>query len=72
MRTLLTSLPGLNGRALRYLLGGAIVLCGSLLLFIQVAVLIDQTVQPQLLRALSLIHISSPRDMRRSRMPSSA
>ena len=52
MRTLLTSLPGLNGRALRYLLGGVIVLCGSLLLFIQVAVLIDQTVQPQLLRAL--------------------
>ncbi|WFS19692.1 ZIP family metal transporter [Pseudomonas sp. 905_Psudmo1] len=52
MRTLLTSLPGLNGRALRYLFGGVIVLCGSLLLFIQVAVLIDQTVQPQLLRAL--------------------
>ncbi|QSL91132.1 ZIP family metal transporter [Ectopseudomonas toyotomiensis] len=52
MRTLLTSLPDLNGRALRYLLGGVILLCGSLLLFIQVAVLIDQTVQPQLLRAL--------------------
>lgn len=52
MRTLLTSLPGLNGRVLRYLLGGVILLCGSLLLFIQAAVLLDQSVQPQLLRAL--------------------
>jgi ZIP family zinc transporter len=51
MRTLLTSFPGLNGRAFRYLLGGAILLCGGLLLFIQAAALIDQSVQPQLLRA---------------------
>lgn len=52
MRTLLTSLPGLNGRVLRYLLGGTILFCGGLLLFIQSAALIDQSVQPQLMRAL--------------------
>lgn len=52
MRTLLTSLPGVNSRVLRYLLGGVILLCGSLLLFIQAAVMVDQTIEPQLLRAL--------------------
>jgi len=52
MRTLLTSLPGLNGRVFRYLLGGVILLCGGLLLFIQAVVMIDQAAQPQLLRAL--------------------
>lgn len=52
MRALLTSLPGLNGRVLRYFLGGSILFCGGLLLFIQSAVLIDQHVQPQLMRAM--------------------
>ncbi|VXD03076.1 Zinc transporter, ZIP family [Pseudomonas sp. 8Z] len=52
MRSLLTTLPGLNGRVMRYLLGGTIIFCGGLLLFIQAAVLIDQSVQPQLMRAL--------------------
>lgn len=52
MRTLLTCFPGLHGRVFRYLLGGGILLCGGLLLFIQAAALIDQSVQPQLLRAL--------------------
>jgi ZIP family zinc transporter len=52
MRAPLTSLPGLNGRVLRYLFGGAILFCGGLLLFIQSAALIDQGVQPQLMRAM--------------------
>lgn len=52
MRALLTSLPGLNGRVLRYFLGGGILFCGGLLLFIQSAALIDQSVQPQLMRAM--------------------
>ncbi|HBZ93035.1 MAG TPA: ZIP family metal transporter [Pseudomonas sp.] len=52
MRAPLTSLPSLNGRVLRYLLGGAILFCGGLLLFVQSAALIDQSVQPQLMRAM--------------------
>lgn len=52
MRTLRTSLPGLDGRFFRYLIGGAILLCGGLLLFIQTAALVDQAVEPRLLRAL--------------------
>ena len=52
MRAPLTSLPSLNGRVLRYLLGGAILFCGGLLLFGQSAALIDQSVQPQLMRAM--------------------
>lgn len=52
MRTLLTSLPDLHGRVFRYLLGGAILLCGGLLLLIQALVMLDQNAQPELLRAL--------------------
>lgn len=52
MRTLRTSLPGLNGRVLRYLLGGGILLGGALLLLIQAVALLDQSVQPHLWRAL--------------------
>lgn len=52
MRALLTFLPGLNGRVLRYFLGGGILSCGVLLLFIQAAALIEQSVQPQLMRAM--------------------
>ena len=52
MRTTQTALSGLDGRFFRYLLGGAILFCGGLLLLIQAVVLIDQGAQPRLLQAL--------------------
>lgn len=52
MRTTQTALSGCNARFFRYLLGGAILVCGGLLLLIQVVVMLDQSAQPRLLQAL--------------------
>lgn len=52
MQTTQTAWSGLNGRFFRYLLGGAILFCGSLLLLIQAVALLDHGAQPRLLLAL--------------------
>lgn len=51
MRTL-SSFHGFSGRTLRYLLGGGILICGGTLLAIQAVALINQSLQPEVLRAL--------------------
>ncbi|CAE6896727.1 ZIP family metal transporter [Ectopseudomonas khazarica] len=51
-RTLLSPSAAANGRVLRYLLGGAILFSGALLLFIQSTALLDPHAQPRLMDAL--------------------